>query len=142
MAETLLQILLFLSIINNTVLLNLMNFEQPLVKVNLLTAVHLAHICLEFVKVLIKIIKFLSILALFKAIHTFEGFDFLFSHSLGIHFNDRRNLAARNPFLDPYIRLLGVNIGLRIWMKDPSCGPFLYLNRLIKLYKSLFYTVL
>ena len=62
------RLLLLLSVVNDSMLLDLMNLEEPLVEVDLLTSVDFTEESLEFIKVLIKIVEFLCILAFFDTV--------------------------------------------------------------------------
>jgi hypothetical protein len=79
-------LLLLPSIINYSVFLYLMNLEETLIKVNLLTSIDLADIGLEPVEVIIEIVEVVSILASLNAIKSFKGFDVLLFHPFRVHF--------------------------------------------------------
>ena len=103
-------LLLLPSIVNYSVFLYLMNLEETLIKVNLLTSVDLADIGLESVEVIIEIVEVVSILAFLYAVKSFKGFDVLLFHPFSVHFNKWRYLTPRYPLLEPNIRLLGVDV--------------------------------
>ena len=80
-------LLLLSSVVNYSMFLNLMNLEETLIKVNLLTSVDFADIGLVPVEVIIKIIEVVGVLAFLYAVKSFKEFDVLLFHPFSVHFD-------------------------------------------------------
>ena len=80
-------LLLLSSVVNYSMFLNLMNLEETLIKVNLLTSVDFADIGLVPVEVVIKIVEVVGILAFLYAVKSFKEFDVLLFHPFSVHFD-------------------------------------------------------